>query len=80
MNKLSPLSLKIILEAHKRGRYLSYDECFHMECLLFYNLHLSGVHNFIEGIRAVLIEKDNAPKWNPKSIYEVSDNEVKALF
>ena len=51
-----------------------------MECLLFYNLHLSGVHNFIEGIRAVLIEKDNAPKWNPKSIYEVSDNEVKALF
>jgi hypothetical protein len=37
-------------------------------------------HDFYEGIRAALIDKDRQPKWEPPRIAEVSDQDVEAYF
>jgi len=36
--------------------------------------------DFIEGVRAVIVEKDNAPKWNPPSLGGVTDELLDAIF
>ncbi len=36
--------------------------------------------DFQEGVRAVLIDKDNAPQWHPKSLSEISDEMLRDLF
>jgi hypothetical protein len=36
--------------------------------------------DFLEGVRAVLIDKDNAPRWQPGCIEEVTDAMIEAFF
>jgi enoyl-CoA hydratase len=37
-------------------------------------------HDFIEGVRAVIVDKDNAPKWNPPTLEGVSEADLDAIF
>ena len=37
-------------------------------------------HDFLEGVRAVIIDKDNDPKWNPASLEDVSAEDVSKYF
>lgn len=36
--------------------------------------------DFYEGVRALLVDKDNAPNWQPKLIGDVSNNAVANYF
>jgi enoyl-CoA hydratase len=37
-------------------------------------------HDFLEGVRAVIVDKDNAPKWNPPTLEGVTDAMIDAIF
>jgi enoyl-CoA hydratase len=37
-------------------------------------------HDFYEGVRAVIIDKDNAPRWKPERLAQVSDADVEKHF
>ncbi len=37
-------------------------------------------HDFLEGVRAVIVDKDNAPKWNPPTPEGVSDHLIDQIF
>jgi enoyl-CoA hydratase len=37
-------------------------------------------HDFLEGVRAVIVDKDNAPRWNPAVPEDVSDHVIDQIF
>jgi enoyl-CoA hydratase len=37
-------------------------------------------HDFLEGVRAVIVEKDNAPRWDPAELAGVTDARVDEIF
>lgn len=37
-------------------------------------------HDFLEGVRAVIVEKDNAPKWSPATLEAVTDDLLDGIF
>jgi enoyl-CoA hydratase len=74
----SPLSLKIALRQMRHGKVLPFDECMRTEFRIVSRI-IHG-HDFYEGVRAVVIDKDNAPRWNPPSLARVDDAEVARHF
>ena len=54
------------------------DECMKMEFRIL-NRMLAG-HDFYEGIRAAIIDKDSKPLWRPASLDDVGDAEIDAYF
>lgn len=73
-----PLSVYVTFEELRRGSCLSRQNCFDME------LHLIGQWfekgNLIEGVRALLVDRDKQPRWQPKTFDAVSQEQVAALF
>lgn len=79
MLKKSPTSLKIALDQLRRGRGASsLAEVLHMEYRLS-QACMAG-HDYYEGIRALLVDKDHAPKWRPSTLAEVGADLVEAHF
>ncbi len=65
----SPLSLKLTLAAIRNARTLgSLEDALNVEYRLCTRLFEHG--EFIEGVRALLVDKDRAPKWRPPTIEE----------
>ena len=78
MRTKSPLSLKIALAQLRRGQNLDFDECMRTEFRIVSRI-VHG-HDFYEGIRAVIIDKDQAPRWQHASLADVSEAEVERHF
>jgi enoyl-CoA hydratase/carnithine racemase len=68
----SPSSLKITLRALQQGSQLDFDACMRMEDDLL--LHFLESHDFFEGIRAAIIDKDHAPRWRPRLLSAVDES------
>ncbi|XP_009465213.1 PREDICTED: 3-hydroxyisobutyryl-CoA hydrolase, mitochondrial [Nipponia nippon] len=78
INKMSPTSLKMTLRQLREGASMSLQDVFTME----YRLSQACMrgHDFYEGVRAVLIDKDQSPRWKPAALEEVSDEFVDNCF
>jgi enoyl-CoA hydratase/carnithine racemase len=74
----APLSLKIALAQMRRGRHWSFAECMQAEFRIVSRVVYG--HDFYEGIRAVIIDKDNRPRWEPESLAEVTAETVEGHF
>jgi enoyl-CoA hydratase/carnithine racemase len=78
LEKRSPTMLCVTLEQLKRGARLPLAECFRMELNLIHGCFEQG--DFVEGVRALMVEKDNEPRWNPPRLGDVERASVEAFF
>ena len=74
----SPTSLKVTLAQMQRGSALDFAECMRTEFRIVSRV-VRG-HDFYEGVRAVIIDKDQAPRWQPSTLAAVSAAEVERHF
>jgi enoyl-CoA hydratase len=74
----SPTSLKIVLAQMRRGPSLDFAECLRTEFRIVSRV-VRG-HDLYEGIRAVIVDKDQAPRWQPPTLGAVSAAEVERHF
>lgn len=76
--KKSPSSLKVSLRAMQMGATLDFDACMKQEYRLACRF-LEG-HDFPEGIRAVILHKDQNPVWRPATLEQVTKLDVEKYF
>jgi enoyl-CoA hydratase len=74
----SPLSLKLALAQVRRGKVWDFDTCMRMEFRIVSRI-IQG-HDFYEGVRAVIVDKDNQPRWQPATLADVGEAEVECHF
>lgn len=78
IESMSPTSLKVSLRQIRQGANMKFNEVMSMEYLLSQAFVKS--HDFYEGIRAALIDKDKQPHWQPASLAEVDEKAVDRFF
>jgi enoyl-CoA hydratase len=75
----SPTSLKITLHALRTAEALgSLDACLDREFRMA--LVRTPGHDFVEGVRAAVVDKDRAPRWVPARLDAVTPADVAAFF
>ncbi len=87
LRQRSPLMLHVVLEQVRRARSMSLAEDLRMErdlvrhCFQTRHLHRAGATSeTVEGIRALAIDKDHAPQWNPARVEDVTPDMVEPFF
>ena len=78
MQTRSPLAMAVTLEMLRRGRQLSLEDCFALELHLDRQWFERG--DLIEGVRALLIDKDKNPRWNPPTLQALDAGHVASFF
>ncbi|CAE8637864.1 unnamed protein product [Polarella glacialis] len=77
----SPLSIKVSLEALRRHQAVSLKEAIIAEYRMSqWFMRPAPSSDFCEGIRAVLVDKDNAPRWQLARLEDVSKDQVEEFF
>jgi enoyl-CoA hydratase len=74
----SPTSLKITLRQLSTGRDFAIEEALALEYRL--TQHVMAGHDFYEGVRAVLVDKDQQPRWDPPTLAGVDEAMVDSYF
>jgi len=74
----SPLAMAVTQAMLVRGRSLTLADCFAMELHLGRQWFEKG--NIMEGVRALLVDKDKQPKWDPPHLEQLDPKRVAAFF
>ena len=83
LRKRSPLMLHVTLEHVRRARHMTLANDLRMERDMVrhcFQLRPGAAGETFEGIRALAVDKDHAPKWNPARIEDVTPEMVQAFF
>jgi len=75
----SPQTMKVSLRLLAEGRQMV-DFAAEMAQEYAVGSRVVVRHDFLEGVRAVIVDKDNAPGWNPDTPEGVSDDLIDAIF
>jgi len=75
----SPQTMKVSLRLLKEGRQMV-DFAAEMTQEYAVGSRVVVRHDFLEGVRAVIVDKDNAPVWNPDTPEGVTDELIDAIF
>jgi enoyl-CoA hydratase/carnithine racemase len=78
MNTRSPTMLAVTLKQLRLGRSMTLAQCLRMEIGMAKQCFAQG--DFLEGVRAMIIDKDNQPVWRPNTWAEVTDAAVNAIL
>jgi len=78
LRKRSPTSMKVAFAQLRRGVSLNFDDVMKMEFRTS-QACMAG-HDFYEGVRAVLVDKDHAPIWAPARLEDVTPELVERHF
>lgn len=78
LSAVSPFSLKLALRQIRAGAKMDFAQVMTMEYRL--SQACTRLHDFYEGIRAALIDKDRNPQWNPARLEDVSDLRIEECF
>ncbi len=78
LQKNSPTSVKVAFEQIRRGRMLSLKQGLQLEYRLAQ--HFLNAKDLYEGVRALLVEKDNATAWEPASYSQVTPKDIATCF
>ncbi|MCA0405057.1 MAG: enoyl-CoA hydratase/isomerase family protein [Proteobacteria bacterium] len=78
MKKKSYNSMAISLEQMKRGGNMNFEEAMVTEFRIVSRIIRDT--DFYEGVRSVIIDKDNAPQWNPASLEAINPAHIEAHF
>jgi enoyl-CoA hydratase/carnithine racemase len=78
LKKRSPTMLEVTHEEIRRGASMSLADCFRMELGIVFHCFEHG--DMMEGIRAVIIDKDNDPQWKPATLAELDRATVNGFF
>lgn len=74
LDRASPASLCVTLEQMRRGAQLTLAECLRMELRIALHAMDAGASgDFYEGVRAILVDKDGRPAWEPARLQDVAD-------
>jgi enoyl-CoA hydratase len=74
----SPLSVHLAFAQLRRGRALPFEDCLRLEYRMVHRV-LTG-HDFAEGVRALLVDKDKRPRWRHAGLGDVPAAEVEAYL
>lgn len=81
LKRSSPTGLRMTLRSIREGRNQKLSECLRKEFRLTINtLRMVISEDVYEGIRALTIDKDNSPKWDPPTLDKVGDDKIDLLF
>lgn len=78
MRTRSPTSLKLAFALVRRGKGLPRNECLKMEYRVGSRVVMG--HDFREGVRALLRDKDGRPRWEPAALAAITDADIAAYF